>query len=82
MKLKQLQADGDKKDAKLYENMFASKPKVISIYLDLQLLYVCKICVALNHMFWLLIYVDYQFQFFKILHKLSGCACMVHCMCL
>jgi hypothetical protein len=51
MKLKQLQADGDKKDAKLYENMFASKPKVISIYLDLQLLYVCKICVALNHMF-------------------------------
>jgi hypothetical protein len=31
MKLKQLQADSDKKDAKLYENMFASKLKVISI---------------------------------------------------
>ncbi|WJX13087.1 calcium/calmodulin-dependent protein kinase [Trifolium repens] len=31
MKLKQLQADGDKKDAKLYENMFASKPKVVEI---------------------------------------------------
>jgi hypothetical protein len=36
MKLKQLQADSDKKDAKLYENMFASKPKVVSI-LDIRL---------------------------------------------
>ncbi|WJX15989.1 peptidylprolyl isomerase [Trifolium repens] len=31
MKLKQLQADSDKKDAKLYENMFASKPKRLKV---------------------------------------------------
>jgi len=31
MKLKQLQADSDKKDAKLYESMFAPKTKVISV---------------------------------------------------
>ncbi|GAU27351.1 hypothetical protein TSUD_05770 [Trifolium subterraneum] len=31
MKLKQLQADSDKKDAKLYENMFARKPKRLKV---------------------------------------------------
>ncbi|CAK8569432.1 unnamed protein product [Lathyrus sativus] len=31
MKVKQLQADSDKKDAKLYENMFAHKPKRLKV---------------------------------------------------